>query len=174
MKTLVESLYNNNVVFSYYGFIDESVLSQILQITKSKLETNRESAATISRVTNAIAACGENIAKHNFYPDDAKVKYKSLLVISAKENKYCVDTINVVNAEQKAVIQAQLDYLNNCTPETLKALKSNPDHAGANTTTLLGTGLLTLVIKADEWACTFKEDNQHFLFNINYCIHCTA
>ena len=173
MKTLIENLYNNNVVFSYYGFIDESVLTQILQITNSKLKSNHDSPNTVQKVLNAIAECGENIIKHNFYPDDAKVKYKSLLVISAKENKYCVDTINVVTSEQKAVIQSQIDFINNRTPEQIKALKMNPLEGGP-TTTLVGTGLLNLVMKADDWACTFKEDNEHFLFNINYCIQCTA
>ncbi|MEI6019494.1 MAG: DUF6272 family protein [Bacteroidota bacterium] len=172
MKTLVENLYNNNVVFSYYGFIDESVLGQILQITKSKLESNHETALTIDRVSNAINECGENIIKHNFYPDDAKVKYKSLLVISNKERKYAVDTINVVNASQKAIIQEQIDFLNSRNPEQLHALKTNA--FGTDTSTLVSTGLLDLVLKADEWAFTFKEDKNHFLFNINYGINCLA
>ena len=172
MKTLIENLYNNNVVFSYYGFIDESVLNQILQITKSKLETNHETAHTIERVSNAINECGVNIIKHNFYPEDAKVKYKSLLVISNKDKKYSVDTINVVNAEQKAIIQEQIDFLNAKNAEQLVALKANA--SGTGTATLISTGLLDLVLKADDWSCTFKEDNDHFLFNINYGIHCPA
>ncbi|KAK6020969.1 hypothetical protein OSTOST_13369, partial [Ostertagia ostertagi] len=38
MSTLIENLHNNNVIFSYYGFIDDKVLGEVLQITKSKLE----------------------------------------------------------------------------------------------------------------------------------------
>ena len=50
METLIEKLYNNNVIFSYYGFIDHSVLDQVLLITRSKLENNNESILVITRV----------------------------------------------------------------------------------------------------------------------------
>ncbi len=173
MKTLIENLYNNNVVFSYYGFIDESVLAQILQITKSKLATNNETEVTINRVAEAISECGENIIKHNFYPDDAKVKYKSLLVISKQDNSYNIDTINVVNEEQKASITDQINYLHSLSAEQLAALKNGNSESNINTV-VVSTGLLDLVLKADDWDCNFKQDNSHYLFNINYSINCPA
>ena len=49
METLTEKLYNNNVIFSYYGFIDHTVLEQVLRITRSKLESQHESLLVITR-----------------------------------------------------------------------------------------------------------------------------
>lgn len=172
MKTLIENLYDNNVIFSYYGFIDEPVLNQILQITSNKLATIKESPEVIKRVSDAIYECGINIIKNNFYPDEAKVKFKSLLVISKHENNYLIDTINFVNSNQKESIDEQIKFLQNCSEEELNELKKKGANANLNHV-VVSSGLLDLVLKADDWGCTFKEVNGSFLFNINYVINCS-
>lgn len=169
MSTLIENLHNNNVIFSYYGFIDDSVLNEVLQITKSKLEGNNENPAVVGRVHNAINECVDNIIKHNFYPDDSRVRYKSLLVISKQQNEYLIDTINVVNAMQKENINQQLNFLHSRTKEELAALKSR---SLLQTNELpVGTGLVDLVLKADNCDCTFKDLESTTLFNINFKIN---
>jgi uncharacterized protein DUF6272 len=170
MGTLIENLHNNNVIFSYYGFIDEKVLGEVLQITKSKLEGNQENPATVVRVSDAINECVDNVIKHNFYPGDDHIQYKSLLVVSKKENDYLIDTINVVTAIQKASIKEQLNYLSSRSKEELLALKSKsmvaPGHLPK-----IGKGLIDLVLKADNCDCTFKDLESNFLFNINFKIN---
>lgn len=170
MKTLIENLYHNNVIFSYYGFIDESVLTQVLQITKSKLASNNETPQTVKRVTDAIYECVENVIKHNFYPDDARVKYKSLLVVSKHEDQYLVDTINVVNATQKETINEQLNYLHTRSQDELMQLKSRT-LLQVNADVAVSKGLVDLVLKADRCDCTFKDLDANYLFNINYKIN---
>lgn len=170
MKTLIEELHDNNVIFSYYGYIDESVLAEVLRITKSKLEGNKESAAIVNKVDDAIRECVDNIIKHNFYPEDARVKYKSLLVVSKSGNAYVIDTINVVNAEQKKIIDEHLNYLETSSKEELTAFRSQSLLQHSNTTTVVAPGLVELVLKADHWKCGFKKMNDHYLFNINFKI----
>jgi hypothetical protein len=170
MKTLIENLHDNNVIFSYYGFIDESVLGEVLQITKSKLEGNNELPAIVNRVHDAINECVDNIIKHNFYPDDARVRYKSLLVVSKQDNEYLIDTINVVNSLQKKIISEQLDYLHSRTKEELIALKSRVIME-KNSNVAVGSGLIDLVLKADNCDCTFKDLETNCLFNINFKIN---
>ncbi len=102
MRTLIEDLYANNVIFSYYGFIDNSVLTEVLQITKSKLEGSGENKTVVMRIIDAINECVQSIIKHNFFPYDVMLHYKSLLVVSKKESSYLIDAINVVNDSQKA------------------------------------------------------------------------
>lgn len=171
MKSLIENLYNNNVLFTYYGFIDESVLTQVLQITKSKLEGFGEPAETITKVYNAINECVDNIIKHNFYPDDERVHYKSLLVVSKQDDHYLVGTINVINSSQKEIINQQLDFLRDRSEEELIKLKSRSILHTDTSTVLVNTGLVDLVLKADRWECTFKEDGTNHLLNINYKVN---
>lgn len=170
MGTLIENLHNNNVIFSYYGFIDDKVLSEVLQITKSKLEGNNENPVVVGRIHDAINECVDNVIKHNFYPDDEQVRYKSLLVVSKQQNDYLIDTINVVNALQKDSINQQLNYLHTRSKEELQALRSKqliaPEQA-----TAVGKGLIDLVLKADNCDCTFKDLETNFLFNINFKIN---
>jgi hypothetical protein len=170
MSTLIENLHNNNVIFSYYGFIDEKVLGEVLQITKSKLEGNQENPQTVGRVHDAINECVDNVIKHNFYPADDQIQYKSLLVVSKKEDDYLIDTINVVNATQKNRINEQLSYLNSRTKEELHTLKSQSILNQTNTA-LMNKGFIDLVLKADNCDCTFKDLDANSLFNINFKIH---
>lgn len=173
MRSLTEKLYNKNVIFSYYGFIDNSVLNQVLQITKSKLESNNEPATVVDRVYDAINTCVDNIIEHNFFPGEAILNYKSLLVVSYKEDAYTIDTINVVNAIQRSTIEEHLSRLNAQSREELNVLRA--DIANHNRQSALvetsGLGLVDLLIKTDNFSYDFKEYGDNFLFNINFTIH---
>lgn len=170
MRTLIEDLYTNNVIFSYYGFIDNSVLTEVLQITKSKLESNNESPVVVNRITDAINECVQNIIKHNFFPDDVVLNYKSLLVVSKKENSYLIDAINVVNDTQKESINEQLSHLNTKTKEELLDLKTQSVVHG-DKSLVAGSALIDLILKADACEYTFKKLDPNFLFNINFKIN---
>ena len=63
MQSLSEILYTNNVLFSYYGFIDKFVLNEVLGITKAKLISYNEPVVIINRVYNAINECVEKNKK---------------------------------------------------------------------------------------------------------------
>ena len=165
METLIEKLYNNNVIFSYYGFVDQSVLQQVLQITRSKLEANNESLLVITRVQDVLNDCVESIIRHNFYPDDDKLRYKSLLVVSRQDGDYEVDTLNVVNADQKRLIEEQLSVVASKTREQLKKLRVQCQLENADSH--LNEKIIALLARADHHECTFRPLNDHFLFNIS-------
>ncbi|MBL7910173.1 MAG: hypothetical protein JNJ41_03920 [Bacteroidia bacterium] len=172
MRTLSEILYTNNVLFSYYGFIDGKVLTQVLNITRSKLESNKENIVVIKRVYNAINECVENIIKHNFFPEDALLHYKSLLLVSIGDKCYSIDTINVVNAKQKDAIIEKLNFLNTKSKDELLNIKSqiisNNEYSEVSTA---GLGLVDLVLKTNNFNFHFKEYNDNFLFSINFKIN---
>lgn len=170
MKTLTEELHDNNVIFSYYGFIDESVLTEVLRITKSKLEGNKEPLEIVQKVSTVLSDCVDNIIKHNFYPDDSRVKYKSLLAVSKQGKVYSIDTINVVNDEQKKIIDENLTYLTSGSKEELGAIKSQKLMNTSGTDTIAVPGLIELVLKADGWKANFKKTENKFLFNLHFDI----
>lgn len=170
MGSLIENLHSNNVIFSYYGFIDENVLSEVLQITKSKLQGNNENPQVVDRVYDAINECVDNVIKHNFYPDDDQVRYKSLLVVSKQQGQFLIDTINVVNALQKESIHQQLDYLNSRSKEEIMDMRSRPVMTPKHLPHV-GKGLIDLVLKADNYDCTFRNMEGNYLFNINFKIN---
>ncbi len=172
MRSLSKILYTGNVLFSYYGFIDSKVLTQVLNITKSKLEGNKENEVVIQRVYNAINECVDNIIKHNFFPDDALLHYKSLLLISMGEKCYLIDTINVVNALQKEAIIQKLNFLNSKTKAELLTLKSQIMMEGrVADVTPEGLGMIDLILKTNDFNFHFKEYGENFLFSINFKIN---
>lgn len=171
MKTLTEELHDNNVIFSYYGFIDESVLNEVLRITKSKLEGYKESKEAVNKVSEILRDCVDNIIKHNFYPEDSLVKYKSLLAVSKQGTSYSIDTINVVNEEQKRSIDENINYLNTRSKEELRDLRSKNVMQHSHTDTLTAPGLIELVLKTDRWEGNFKKVENNYLFNIHFDIN---
>ncbi len=174
MLSFIEALHTSNVLFSYYGFIDNEVLNEILKITKNRLALNNESVAVTKRLYNAINECVENIIKHNFFPGESLLKYKSLLLISQHENSYTVDTVNVISIEQKNAINSQLENLKSKSKDELKSMRasiiSNNQYSQAATA---GLGLVDMVLRTDSCEYRFKDQNPYFLFNINFKINST-
>ena len=164
METLIEKLHNNNVIFSYYGFIDDTVLTQVLQITRSKLEGYHEDPLVVSRVHTALKDCVESIISHNFYPEDERLHYKSLLAVSKNEDQYLIDTLNVINDHQKDVIDRQLEFLASHSKEELQELLAAPLNCPVS------ASLIKLMFKADDYDCSFKPVGKNLLFNINFKI----
>ncbi len=172
MQSLSEILYTNNVIFSYYGFIDKYVLNEVLRVTKAKLIGLSEPIVIVNRVYNAINECVENIIKHNFFPESDMLHYKSLLIISKQNDSYVIDTINVINSKQKEQISTQLVFLNSKTKVELKQIKSeiisNKNYSDVSTA---GLGLVDMVLRTDECIYNFKNYDINFLFNIHFKIN---
>jgi hypothetical protein len=168
MESLIENLYNNNVIFSYYGFIDDGVLSEVLRITRAKLDGIGEPPGLVDRVHNAINDCIDNIIHHNFYPDDERVHYKSLIVVSRQHDHYLIHTLNVVNNMQKEVLDKQLKLVETKSRSELQNLRTIGVLNGAP---LVNQRLVELVLKADNCDCTFRPLNENHLFNINFKIN---
>jgi hypothetical protein len=167
METLIKKLYNHNVIFSYYGFFDDKVLEQVLLITKSKLESNQETGLVISRVHDALNNCIDNIVSHNFYPDDERLHYKSLLIVSKHGDNYHIDALNVVNDKQKEIIDRQLNFLGSHSRTELLELVTNNSSNGKAT---VNASIISMVLKADHYNCSYKQVGEHYLFNINFQI----
>ena len=169
MYTLTERLYKNNVLLSYYGFFDASVLDQVLLITRNKMEDIKEVEPLINKVSGAIGECVSNIIEYNFFPQDAILSYKSLLLVSVQDGSYTIDTINVINEVQKKSINKQLDFLKAKTPEELQGLRAQIMQNNRHPlNTGIGLGLIELMLGSDRYNYRFKEYGHNFLFNINF------
>ena len=168
LDSLIENLYQNNVVFSYYGFIDESVLNRVLEITESRMSANKESAATISHVRDAIIECVEHSTLHNLYPDDTRTHYKSLLAVSRTDEAYKIECVNVINEFQKNAINNQLDYLRTRELSDLQLVKARD--GSYSDPMIKNPGLVDLVLRDGSCSYSFKNIGESHLFNVNYTI----
>lgn len=169
MYTLTERLYKNNVLLSYYGFFDSGVLEQVLEIARKKMEDFEEPEPIIKKVSGAIGECVGNIIEYNFFPEDAILNYKSLLLVSVQNKSYSIDTINVINEVQKRSINKQLEFLQSKSKEELQGLRGmilRNDRHPLNTGIALG--LIELMLGSDSCNYRFKDYGSNFLFNINF------
>lgn len=168
LDSLIENLYQNNVVFSYYGFIDDSVLTRVLEITESRMAANKESSTTISHVRDAIMECVEHSTMHNLYPDDTRTHYKSLLAVSRTDDAYKIDCVNVINDFQKGAINDQLDYLRTRELADLHLVKARDGNY--SDPMIKNPGLVDIVLRNGACGCSFKNIGDSHLFNVNYTI----
>lgn len=172
MKLLSEYLYQNNVLFSYYGFVDNSVLNHVLSIAKTKLTQRNESVVVINRVYNTINESIENIIKHNFFPDKNILQYKSLLLIVNDSGCYQINTVNVINQRQKEKIDTQLNAMGKMTKEELKLAKTNIlSNKQYSEVATAGLGLIDMFIRTDDHKFEIAPYKENYLFNINFKVN---
>lgn len=172
MKLLSEDLYQNNVLFSYYGFIDSSVLNHVLSIAKNKLIQNNESLVVINRVYNTINESIENIIKHNFFPDQNILQYKSLLLIVNDNGFYEINTVNVINQKQKEKIDSQLQKMSKMSKEELKEAKTNIlSNKQYSEVATAGLGLIDMLIRTDASDYGIAPYKENYLFKINFKVN---
>jgi hypothetical protein len=172
MKLLSEDLYQNNVLFSYYGFIDNSVLNHVLSIAKTKLAQNKESVVVINRVYNTINESIENIIKHNFFPDQNMLQYKSLLLIVSDNGFYEINTVNVINEKQKEKIDSQLSAMSKMSKDELKIAKSSIlSNKLYSEVATAGLGLIDMFIKTDAHHFGIAPYKENYLFKINFKVN---
>ncbi len=175
MNSLINTLYKNNVIINYYGYIDTLMLNQILKITQNNLSYFKESVVVTKRIYNAINECVENIIKHNFFPAEDMLHYKSLLLIVKHKDHYQINTINVINENQKNKIIHQFENVLNKSKEELKEIKANIiSNKQYSEVATAGLGLVDMVIKTDGCNIEFNNYQNNYLFNINFKINSKA
>lgn len=173
MQDLGLYLYKENVIVSYFGYINTEVLNELLKLTKEKLTSLNESITVVKRVYNVINECIENIIKHNFYPEDLLVNYKSLILIAKHNNEFHVDTINIINQQQRVIIEQRLQNLAGKSSEELKSLKaltiSNNHYSDVATA---GLGIIDMVSRSDGFSFKYENyKNDTFLFNMHFQVN---
>jgi hypothetical protein len=173
MQDLSLELYKENVIVTYFGYINIEVLNEFLKLTRDKLTALNESILVVKRVYNVINECLENIIKHNFYPEGLMVNYKALILIAKHDNEIHIDTINIINKDQRLIIEQRFQSLIGKSTEELKALKAQTisNHQYSEVVTA-GLGIIDMVSRSDGFSFKFNDyTNGNFLFNMHFKIN---
>lgn len=111
-----------NIMLSFKGEVTSDLLTSILQIMESKMETLEEPPKIKKKVYNILVECLQNLY-HHIDEDDVKtpVNEKSALFMIRKENdEYSIMTGNYIAIENVDLMKGRLDRINAMDRDELK------------------------------------------------------
>lgn len=111
-----------NIMLSFKGEVTSDLLTSILQIMESKMETLEESPKIKKKVYNILVECLQNLY-HHLDDEDFKTKINeksALFMIRKVDNEYSIMTGNFIANDNITLMQGRLDRINGMDKVELK------------------------------------------------------
>lgn len=171
MLELSDSLKRADILLSYCGTLDRSVLQAILNIAKNRLAFINEKPETVKRVYNAINDTLENTIIHSNYKDSVFMPLKNIFLITRHTNHYSVASGNFIKAEREEALKAVLDKVNSMSKDELKqAYKDTLSKGELSSIDSAELGFIDMSLKSDaklEYAFNHKNGDVFFSLSIS-------
>jgi hypothetical protein len=111
-----------NIMLSFKGEVTSDLLTSILQIMESKMETLEEPPKIKKKVYNILVECLQNLY-HHLDDDDFKTRINeksALFMIRKVEGEYSIMTGNFIATENVDIMKSRLDRINEMDKDELK------------------------------------------------------
>lgn len=111
-----------NIMLSFKGEVTSDLLTSILQIMESKMETLEEPPKIKKKVYNILVECLQNLY-HHLDDDDFKTKINeksALFMIRKVDGEYSIMTGNFIAADNVELMKSRLDTINDMDKDELK------------------------------------------------------
>jgi hypothetical protein len=111
-----------NIMLSFKGEVTSDLLTSILQIMESKMETLEEPPKIKKKVYNILVECLQNLY-HHLDDDDFKTRINeksALFMIRKVEGEYSIMTGNFIATENVEMMKTRLDRINEMDKDELK------------------------------------------------------
>ncbi|MEO6903857.1 MAG: SiaB family protein kinase [Bacteroidia bacterium] len=116
----------NNIMLSFKGDITSELLTSILQIMESKLDTMQEEPKIKKKVYNILVECLQNLYHHleRVEPEleliNTEKMRAAIFMIGKVENQYTVITGNYIKNENVDSLKSRLEEINQLSKNELK------------------------------------------------------
>ncbi len=117
-----DKMERNNIMLSFKGDITSELLTSVLQIMESKLDTLQEEPKIKKKVYNVLVECLQNLYHHlDEVAQDQNEKIRSAIFMIGKiDNSYNIITGNYIKNSNIEGLKKRLDDINILTKEELK------------------------------------------------------
>ncbi len=117
-----DKMERNNIMLSFKGDITSELLTSVLQIMESKLDTLQEEPKIKKKVYNVLVECLQNLYHHlDEVSQDQNEKIRSAIFMIGKiDNSYNIITGNYIKNVNIEGLKKRLDHINILTKEELK------------------------------------------------------
>jgi len=125
-----DKMERNNIMLSFKGDITSELLTSILQIMESKLDTMQEEPKIKKKVYNVLVECLQNLYHHmdeiprslngNASSVEGEIIRSAIFMIGKLDNQYNIITGNYILTQNVNGLKNRLDEINKLTKEELK------------------------------------------------------
>jgi Family of unknown function (DUF6272) len=113
---------DGNIMLSFKGEVTSDLLTSVLQIMESKMETLEEPPKIKKKVYNILVECLQNLY-HHIDEDDLTTKANeksALFMIRKVDGEYSIMTGNYIAVENVELMRTRLDRINQMDKDALK------------------------------------------------------
>lgn len=164
----------SDIMLSFKGNITSELLTSILQIVESKMETLDEPPKIRKKVYNILVECLQNLYHHiDDLPDEEKesrINSTAIFMIGKKSSEYSIVTGNYITNDNVTSMKSRLEKINAMDKEELKAyykeVLSNGEMSEKGGG---GLGMIDIARKSGK-KLEFEflpVDNKHSFFSLN-------
>lgn len=117
-----DKMEKGNIMLSFKGEVTSDLLTSVLQIMESKMETLEEPPKIKKKVYNILVECLQNLY-HHIEEDDKTTKANeksALFMIRKEDDEYSIMTGNYMALENVELMKSRLDRINSMDREELK------------------------------------------------------
>ena len=116
-----DKMERNNIMLSFKGDITSELLTSVLQIMESKLDTLQEEPKIKKKVYNVLVECLQNLYHHLDEVSQENDKIRSAIFMIGKiDNSYNIITGNYIKNTNIESLKKRLEDINILTKEELK------------------------------------------------------
>jgi len=125
MYSLYRTMEEENVILSFKGIVTAELLTSVLDIMESKMESMNEPPRIKKKVFNVLVECLQNLYHHlneiseNSTDENIDQKSALLLIVRGKDN-FLIRTGNYIKNENVDELKERLDNINSMDKDELK------------------------------------------------------
>ena len=119
-----DKMERNNIMLSFKGNITSDLLTSILQIIESKLDTMNEAPKVKRKVYNVLVECLQNLYHHmDEIPSvgNDENNRAAIFMIGKQDDTYHIITGNYMYSKNVDVLKGKIDHVNSLEKDELKA-----------------------------------------------------
>ena len=140
---LYRSMFLDNVMFMYMGFVTSDLVSHVLEIMEDRLEDDRNDRRFSKKVYNVLVECLTNVYVDENSQHLPGYDPTSLLMVRKVDQCYIVSTGSYISAQREEELRTALEKINSLDIDGLKAyhkeilITEDPSLAGITTLGLI-------------------------------------
>lgn len=152
---IFEKLDERNVLLSFKGMITPDLLTTILQIIESKMNSYEERPKVKKKVFNVLVECLQNLYHHIdkdiIVNETTKRERAALVMIARNEHDHQIMTGNYMETKDVADLKEKLDFVNGMDRDELKAYYKEVLNNGARSSKgTAGLGMVDIARKSGQ------------------------
>lgn len=115
------SMMDNHVILSFKGEITSDIITMVLQIMESKLDSQKEKGSVKKRIFNILVECMQNLYHHAESESDTESSTrKAMLELYLDEEFYHIITGNFIKNEDIPLLRDRIERVNSLSKDDLR------------------------------------------------------